>query len=153
MILRPPRATLTYTLFPDTTLFRSALKGLNSNVTSNIEWSKIRQKQMTVRSSGYQSQPASRKCIAKHPGIIDDLLAVAQEIRLECLMKGHCLGGDDVHERASLCAGKNCLVDPFGQYRIIGKDQAATRSAKRLVGRRCHHMGVRQWIGIKSARD
>src|SRR3546814_18180239 len=110
MILRPPRATLTYTLFPDTTLFRSALKGLNSNVTSNIEWSKIRQKQMTVRSSGYQSQPASRKCIAKHPGIIDDLLAVAQEIRLECLMKGHCLGGDDVHERASLCAGKNCLL-------------------------------------------
>src|SRR3546814_16111873 len=51
---------------------------------------------------GYQSQPASRKCIAKHPGIIDDLLAVAQEIRLECLMQGHCLGGDDVHERASL---------------------------------------------------
>src|SRR3546814_3755761 len=61
----------------------AALKGLDSNVTSNIEWSKIRQKQMTVRSSGYQSQPASRKCIAKHPGIIYDLLAVAKEIRLE----------------------------------------------------------------------
>src|SRR3546814_19509019 len=85
---------------------------------------------------GYQSQPASRKCIAKHPGIIDDLLAVAQEIRLACLMKGHCLGGDDVHERASLCAGKNCLVAPFGHYRIIGKDPAATRSAMRLGGRR-----------------
>src|SRR3546814_6032101 len=46
----------------------AALKGLDSNVTSNIEWSKIRQKQMTVRSSGYQSQPASRKCIAKQTG-------------------------------------------------------------------------------------
>src|SRR5699024_8122726 len=82
-------------------------------------------------------------------GVVDGLVLLGGEGGLGRFGQGHGLGGDDVHQRAALHAGKYSGVQLFVQLRLAaGQDQAAARAAQGLVGGGGDHMGVGQWTRV-----
>ena len=73
------------------------------------------------------------ECVREHARVGDDALLVRLELRLERLAEADRLCGDDMLERAALCAGEDGLVKLLCQFLIVRQDNAAARTAQRLV--------------------
>ncbi len=71
---------------------------------------------------------------------------------LERLAEAHGLGGDDVHQRTALDAGKHLRVDFFREL-LLAKDDAAARAAQRLVGGGGDEIGVRHRARVHTRGD
>lgn len=80
-----------------------------------------------------RSKPCFCSGIREHARVGDDALLVRLEFRLECLTEADRLCGDDMLERAALCAGEDGLVKLLCQFLIVRQDDAAARTAQRLV--------------------
>ena len=62
------------------------------------------------------------------------------------------LGGDDVHERAALDAGEGLGINFLGVF-LLAEDQAAARSAQRLVRGGGDKVGVFDGAGMQAGGD
>ena len=80
-----------------------------------------------------RSKPLLLECVREHARVGDDALLVRLEFRLERLAEADRLGGDDMLERAALCAGEDGLVKLLCQFLIVRQNDAAARTAQRLV--------------------
>ena len=85
-------------------------------------------------------------------GVVDDVLAIPLELRLERLAEGHGLAGDHVHERAALRAGKYRTVECLGVFRAAHGD-ATPRTAEGLVGGARDEVGDRHGIVVDARGD
>ena len=103
---------------------------------------------MIVRAAGDDVIAARLDGLGEHLGIVHDGLGVDLERRLQRLMERHGLRRNNVHERATLEAGKHRGVDLLGDILVVGEDDAAARTAERLVRRRRHDMSVRHRRGV-----
>jgi hypothetical protein len=85
------------------------------------------------------------------PGVVDHLLGVGLERRLQRLAEGDRLGGDDVLQRTALQAGEHRRIDLLDDRFVIGQHHAAARAAQGLVGGGGDHVGVRDRAGEHAA--
>ena len=97
---------------------------------------------MIIRAAGHQLHAAVKKGLCQFGCIGHNLMLIGFEFRPECLAQCHGLGGDDMHERAALGSGEHGGIDLFGDFRVIGHDDAASGTAHGLVGGGGHHIGV-----------
>src|SRR5690606_29993407 len=93
------------------------------------------QEQVVVGTAGNDVVAARHDHLGHGPGVGDDLPGVVLELRLQRLLEGHRLGGDDVHQRAALRAREYQALQFLLDLGIgLGQDQAAAGAAQRLVG-------------------
>ena len=87
------------------------------------------------------------KAARKNVRIDDDLPAVVLECRSQRLLKGHRLGGDDMHQRSTLETGEDRAVDLLLPG-FITQDETATRPTQGLVCGARHDMRMadRGWV-------
>ena len=76
---------------------------------------------------------------------------VEGELRLQRFLESHRLGGDDMHQRATLLAGKDAAVDACRQL-LPAQDHAGARAAQGLVRGGRDHMRVRHRRRMHLAR-
>lgn len=83
-------------------------------------------------------------------GVFYDAGGVGAKLRPHRLPEGNRFCGDHVHERASLHSGKHRAVESAG---VFGRreDEAASRTAERLVRRRGDEMRVGDGVRVNAA--
>src|SRR3974390_687400 len=97
------------------------------------------------------------KTISFHPigkglGIIEDLLLVSLKRGLQALEQADRLGGDHVHQRATLDARERLGIDLAGVL-FLAKNQTPTRAAQSLVGSGGDEIRKRNRTGMKPRGD
>lgn len=97
--------------------------------------SQVDEHQVVVRAARHKVEALLPECVREHAGIGDNILLICLELRPECLTEADRLCGDDMLERAALCAGEDGLVKFLRQLLIVRQDNAAARTAQRLVRR------------------
>ena len=95
----------------------------------------VDQHEMRVGAAGDDVETARFERFGQRLGVLDDVLGVELERRPQRLAERHRLGGDDMHQRPALQAGEHRRVELLRQLLVVGEDEAAARSAQRLVGR------------------
>src|SRR3990172_227471 len=75
-------------------------------------------------------------------GILNDLLDIYFILRLERLAETNGFGSNDVDQGPPLCAWENQLIKVFGKS-FSAKNQASSRTTKRLVGCAGHKIAKR----------
>ena len=106
---------------------------------------------MVVGSSRNDLDASVHQSLAEGLCIIDNSLLVNLEIIAERLLEADCLRRDDVHQRAALNAGENCLVEiVLFIYRVAGKNHSSTGTAQRLVGRRGRNVRIGDGARMKT---
>ena len=112
---------------------------------------------MVVGAARHQAQPAIDKARAQGRGVLYHMPDIGLERRLQGLAEGDRLANDDMHERTSLRARENRLVNRTGELVVIREDEAAARPTQGLMARRGHHIreGHRRRMGAcgDEARD
>ena len=108
----------------------------------------VHQHQVVVGAAGDQVEAGVGEGLGQGGGILDDLLLVGLEFRLEGFAQGHRLGGDDVEERAALGAGEDGGIDLLGQI-LLAEDHAAPGTPEGLVGGGGDHVGVGDGGGVE----
>ena len=95
----------------------------------------VHQHQVVIRAAGYDLDAAFDKG-RRHCPVGDHLLLVTHKFRARRFLEAHRLGGDDVHQRAALAAGKTAELNFFSSS-LVGarQDKAAAGTAQGLVGR------------------
>ena len=66
-------------------------------------------------------------------------------------MKTNGFGGDHMHERPALDAGKGLRIDFFSVF-FFAQNEPATRTAQGLVRGRCHKIGMFDGAGVQASR-
>ena len=61
------------------------------------------------------------------------------------------LRGDDVHQRTTLGAGEDCLIESLCEIFVVRQDQSAARAAQGLVRRRGDDVTVRKRTRVDAA--
>ena len=89
---------------------------------------------MHVGAPGEQAKPALHERRREGLRVGDDLPLVGLELRAERLFERHRLGGDDVHQRPALVAGKDRRIEAL-RVALGREDQPAARTAQRFVRR------------------
>lgn len=117
-----------------------AAKGCLGALASGILLAQVDQHQVVVGAAGDDVKATRYQRFGQRLGVLDDLGGVILELRLQRLFEGDRLGGDDVHQRATLQAGEDSRIELLRQILVIGEDDAAARAAQRLVGRRRRDM-------------
>ena len=87
---------------------------------------------MVIGPSGGEFVAAVQKGGGECGGVFDHLLCVGFELCLEAFAEAYGFGGDDVFERAALCAGEHGGVHCLGVF-LFAKDEPAARSAQGFV--------------------
>ena len=90
--------------------------------------SQVDEHQVVVRAAADQIEALLLECVREHARVGDDALLVRLELRLERLAEADRLCGDDMLERAALCAGEDGLVKLLCQFLIVRQDNAAART-------------------------
>ena len=103
---------------------------------------------MVVGAAGDQPHARLFQGVGQGSGIGDDLVLIGLEFGLQRFAQGYGLGGDDVHQRAALAAGKDGGVDLLGDDGVVGQDHAAAGAAQGLVIGGGHHIGVGHGAGM-----
>ena len=107
---------------------------------------------MVVRAAGDKAHAALLQRLGEHGGILDHLLLIGAEGRLQRLAEADRLAGDDVHKRAALRAGENGAVDLFGEL-VPAEDDRTARAAQRLVRRAGDDIGIRHRARVHARGD
>ncbi len=108
---------------------------------------------MVVGATGTEAIPPLGEGGGESLSVGDYLLAVGGELGLQGFTEGEGLGGDDVHERATLGAGENFAIDLLGDFFIVAEDEAAAGAAEGFVGGGGYNMGVGEGRGVNSGGD
>ena len=109
---------------------------------------------MIVGTTGDHIKATLDKHLGHRPGIGYHLGLIGLEFWLQCLLEGHRLGGDHVHQRAALGAREHQRVQFLFEIRIgLGQDDPPTRTAQGLVGGRGGHIGDLHRAGINPGGD
>jgi hypothetical protein len=90
--------------------------------------------------------------VGQRLGIGHDLRGVVAELGTQRLAEGHGLGGDHMHQRPALNAGKDRRIDLLRDGLVIGQDHAAARAAQGLVGGGGRDMRMRERRGMRATR-
>ena len=72
------------------------------------------------------SRPLDLSVSASALAFCDDVLGVELERRAQRLAEGNGLGGDHMHQRAALQAGKDRRVDLLRELLVVGENEAAS---------------------------
>ena len=80
---------------------------------------------MVISAAGADAEAVVSEAGGNGLGVFDDLRGVFLELGLERLAEADGLGGDDVHERATLDTGKNLGIDFFGKFFFAQNDTTA----------------------------
>ena len=107
---------------------------------------------MVVGAAGHQLHAAGLQLSRHGLCILHDLARIFLEFRLQCLPEADGLCRDDMLQRAALGAGEDGGIDPLGQHRVVGQDQAAARAAQGLVGRGGHNVCIGHRALVIAAR-
>ncbi len=92
------------------------------------------QEQVVIGAAGHYIVATFDENVGHGLGVVDHLLLVGLEARLQRFLEAHGLGGDHVHQRAALGTREYCGVELFLDLFVgLGQDQAATRTAQGLV--------------------
>ena len=98
--------------------------------------------------SGDDVEAGALQRIRQRPCVLHDVPGIDLEIGPKSLAEGDCLGGNHMHQRPALQAGKHCRVDLLCDLLVVGQDQSSTRTAQRLMRRGCHDMRMRNRRGM-----
>ena len=85
--------------------------------------------EVVVGAAGDDAEPVAGERGGERRGVGDDLPLILVEPRLERFVEADRLGGDDVHERAALDAGKDHGIDLLREL-LPAQDDAAARAAQ-----------------------
>ncbi len=85
-------------------------------------------------------------------GVFDDLPRVGLETPGHGFPEGYGLGGDDVHQRAALNAGKHVFVQQGGMV-AVGQDEPAARTPQGLMRGGSDEIGVSDRRGMDPTGD
>ena len=113
----------------------------------------IDQHQMVVGAAGDDVEAAALQRRRKRPRILDDALRIDLEVGPQRLAERDRLRGDDMHQRPALQAGEDRRVDLLRDLLVVGEDQAAARTAQRLVRGRRDDMRMRDRRRMHAAGD
>ena len=102
----------------------------------------VDQHQMVIGAAGNNLEAVRTQRFRQRLGVLDDVLGVDLEIRLQRFLEGHRLRRDDVHQRAALQAGEDRRIQLLGDRLVVAQDQAAARTTERLVRGRGGDMGI-----------
>ena len=103
----------------------------------------VDQHEVVVSASGDDAEASLLETESKHLGIGDDLRGVGLELGPQGFRKGHGFSRDNVHERATLLAGEDGLVNVLANgllglfaYLVVdaAEDKAGAGSTESLVG-------------------
>ena len=108
--------------------------------------------EMRVRAAADQPEPGPGQTRGEAGRVPDDLPLVVPEAGRQRLLEADGLGGDDVHERPALHAGKHGAIEVLCERRLAEHHPAA-RAAQRLVRGRRHEMRVRDRARVQAGRD
>ena len=120
-------------------------------LAAHIEAAEIQKHQVVVRAAADQVDAACKQGVRKNCGVLHDLCLVILEFIVQRLSQRHCLGRDDVHQRAALGAREHGAVDLLRDLLVVGEDDAAAGSAHGLVGGHGDHVRVGQRVRMQSA--
>jgi hypothetical protein len=91
------------------------------------------QEQVVVGAAGDHVETALHEHLGHGPGVVDDLLLVSLEARLQRFLEAHRLGRDHMHQRPALPAREHRRVEFLFEVRVaLGQDQAAARPRRVL---------------------
>ena len=123
--------------------------GLSTGKTPCVD---IHQNEVVVGTAGYQVKARRKKFLGEGFGVGDSLGSVGCKTGLKGLMKGDCFGGNDMHQRPTLKARENGLID-LGAPLLFGEDKTRPRPPKGFVG--CGGDKIREGdgTGVLTARD
>src|SRR5438552_1873505 len=102
---------------------------------------------MVVGAARHDAEALGDQRLRQYFGVSHDLPLVLAEIGLERFLKADGLRGDDVHQRASLYAWEDDLIEVFGVLRLR-EDHATARTAQRLVRGGRNKVRVRERTGV-----
>ena len=109
---------------------------------------------MIVGASRYDPDTAVHQSFAQRLRIVDDVLLVHLELRLQCFLEADCLRRDHMHQRTSLDSREDRLVKVvLVCCFLIAENHSAARSAQSLVRGRCHDIRIRDRAWMKSRRN
>ena len=111
----------------------------------------INEQQVIVGTAGNQLDTARLQLCSHSLGILDDLACVLLELRLQCLAEANRLGRDNMLERTALGAREYSGVNALCQNCVVGQDQAAARTTKRLVGGGGNNVSIRHRVLVLTA--
>src|SRR5690606_20187602 len=78
---------------------------------------KVEQHEVIIGTAAHEIEAARHEFSGECLRVVDYLACVSGERRVERFAERNCLGGDDVHERPALHAGKYLLVNGFRELR------------------------------------
>src|ERR1700757_2817094 len=108
---------------------------------------------MVVSAAGYEFEAGVLEGRGERPGVVDDLPRIDFEFWSQGFAEGDGLRCDDMHQRSALEAREHRGIDLLRDVGVIGQDKAAARTAQGLMSRRGDDMRVREWRGVRAARD
>jgi hypothetical protein len=97
-------------------------------------------------------KPLRSHAVGERGGVLDDLLLIRLEFRLQRLVEADRLAGDDVFQRSALDAGEHLRINLLGVF-FRAENQAAARAAQRLVRRGRHEIRMADRAGMNPGRD
>ena len=80
-------------------------------LASDVLRLQIEQEQMAIRAPGDDTQAALDQALGQRLCVVEYLLLVDLEVGLQRFLKGHRLGGYDVHQRTTLRRGKDRRIE------------------------------------------
>ena len=107
---------------------------------------------MGFRTPRNDTETTVDQCLGQDTGILDDLFLIRLELRLERFQKSDCLGGNHVHQRATLQTRENGRIDLAFEF-LFHQDEATARAAQRLVRRGRNEIGIRHRTRIDACGD
>ena len=107
---------------------------------------------MTVSTAGHDAQSTFLQHLGHHARIVHNLPLIHLEFLAGSLLECHCLGGNNMHQRAALNTGKNRRVQHFFKF-CSGQDDPAARTAQRLVSGTGNKIGNTDWTRIYPCCD
>ena len=118
----------------------------------------VDQHEMDVGASADDRDARGRDVFGEQPlgddaGTTQRTLLALAELGLRGDLEGDRLAGDDVLERPALLTGEDRGVDLLGDARVVGEDDAATRTTECLVRRRGDDVGEGHRVGVEAGRD
>ncbi|MBT9170997.1 MAG: hypothetical protein DDT18_01354 [Actinobacteria bacterium] len=93
----------------------------------------IHQKEMGICAAGDNSEPSIAKGLGQSSGIVHNSFLIFLKFIRKSNSKTDGLGGDDMHEGATLNARKDAFVNGLGKLSST-EDKSSPRAAKSLVG-------------------
>ena len=115
-------------------------------------WPQIDQHEMRIGAAGDDVEASRLERFRQRLGVGDDVAGIKLKGRAQRFAECNRLGGDHMHQRSALEAGKDRSVELFREFLLVGENEARAGAAQRFVRGRGDDVGVRERIGMDPAR-